>query len=513
MSSGRSFNDQIQDFNPEDGSQWDSWHFTAPLFDDFFILGPKNFLDDVNPTVLYRYPNEDQDDQYHLSKFVFIDGLHWENVDIKDFEEANNHIASDYPDREEIVITRPCAGQITYMYCLRFIGSAFTRPAIKDNQLFEDAKYFRGLEKLPSCRFAFCFVSVHPFHSLLFRLLNMLLDIETKYRISALNLITIAANQNYVKSGKGSDIVYWPESTVDFRTACLEKLYQTALPTYGENMCFCLSGSEPTFWRMPKREDVDFHFPIWGCTALFNWISLPDFISLIAFLLTENYITVVGSNVEMISKCATCLPYLIRPFFWTCPVIALLPPDMSDLFDSPMVTILGVHRRFAKFNATRTLVIDIDEHKIIFPSEIPKFRLPKEISLLNLLSPVWESQKFGMQEPTCETILRIVFEFITDTFVKPHVNSLLTKVTSNGPIGTIFNPELFLSFFPKEDNVFLDRLMETQLFMGAREQLCRMKTKYSDFTEENNDTISLVTGCITPQKKSPCKFTFNGVSI
>ena len=493
----KSINEKLSNFIAEDGNKWEGWHFSAPLFEDFYIIGPKSFGLDPKPTILYHFPEETKGDQSFLHKFVFVDGLHWENISAKTDQEAEFHLSSEYSEREEIVVTRTEAGKTTFIYCLRFRGSAFTRPAIKDEELLEDAAFYRKTGLLPSCKFAFCFVSIHPFHSLLFPFLNLLLDIEIKYRISAMNLYTVARNAQYRKSGVGADIVYWPESTVDFRTACLKQLYTSILPTFGEQICFCFAGSRPTYWKMPKRQDVDFQFAEWGIKALLDWISLADFLTLLAFLLTENYIAVVGSNVEQISKCVTVLPHLIRPFFWTCPVISLLPADLTDILDSPIPTILGLHLRYSQYAPASALIIDLDHHKLILPQDSPAIKLPRESTIASLLAPLWESRINEMPLSVCTTVLRITFEFITDSLVKPNVNALVTKVTEEGTIGTIFIPEVFYSFFSQSDKDFLDRIMETQLFMGAREQLCLMKTQYTDLSQEKLSHLVTQSGIIS----------------
>lgn len=469
---------QLSNFIAEDGEKWDSWHINAPLFEEFMILGPKDFAEDVKPTILYHYPEDTPTEYGSISRFIFVDGQHFRNIRIASDHEADINLSYDYPEREQVVITKGEAGRTTYIYCLRFRGSALSRPAIDDQNLVADAHYYRSINLMPSCMFAFCFISFHPFHSLLFPILNFLLDTETKYRISSYNLMTAAHLSHYTKSGKGADIVFWPESLIDFRKECLHTFYQTSLPMYGENLCFCMGGTRPLFWKMPKCEDIDSQFAYWGITALLDWINIDDFITLIAYLMAESYVTVVGSNIESLSKVATVIPQLIRPFFWTSPVIPILPYDLLDLLDSPVPTIIGLHNRFVSHVPKYSVVVDIDSKTVKYP-EGPKLKMPKDDILKAMLVPLFKAGFGQMNIGIAQNILRICSEFILDTIVKQVITSLITKVNEKNTEGTMFIPEIFYACFQPSDKQFLQMMNDAQYFVAAREQLCRIKTKTS----------------------------------
>ncbi|EAX96902.1 hypothetical protein TVAG_272300 [Trichomonas vaginalis G3] len=478
-----SISNQLLNFTAEDGDKWESWHAYAPLFEEFMILGPEDLAVNPHPKVLYHFPEDSQTEHNALAKFLFVDGENFRNIDISTDHLADIELSSDYPEREQIVITRGEAGRTTYIYCIRFRGSAFSRPAVNNENLLDDAHFYRSIKVMPSCMFAFCIVSYHPFHSLLFHILNLLLDIETKYRISSYNLNSAAHLSYYRKSGKGADIVFWPESTIEFRKECLETFYQASLPMYGETICLCMSGSRPIFWRMPKREDIDIQFACWGISTLLDWISLDDLITLLSFLLLENYFAVVGTNIEAISKITTVLPQLILPFFWTSPVISILPKDLLALLDSPVPTILGIYSKFRKLIPSHYVIIDIDKKHISYPNE-PMLKLPKHKFLRNMLAPIYEAGQ--MNVGIAQNILRIISEFIIDTIVKQVISALITKVNEKNTEGTMYLPDLFYSVFDKEDLPFLKKMNETQYFVAAREQLCRMKTSINS----NNQSFS-----------------------
>ena len=354
-------------FKKEDGIEWSYWKYSDPLFEKFYIIGPKNFL---NPEiqVLYHYPDDEDINKYNIQKFLFVEGNRYINVPLKNLNTKLGEIEKNYENIKELVIIKSEVGANNFIYCIKFRGNIYTRPAVNDNSLIEEIEFYQKFGISPSCDFAFCFVSNHPFQSILFPILKLLLEIEFKFRISSINLTCLAKG---IKTPSDPSFAIWPNSTVEYRKNVLDSLFSLMLPSFGEKISFSFSGGNQYIWKMPLEADVPFEFTLWGYNSIMKWISLKDLLLLLTSLLTENPTVVVGSNVQQIVQAVTFLPRIIYPFIWLYPVITLLPSDILDFLDSPSPTMIGLLSKYKKelIKYPHFLIIDLDEKKIEFSQE------------------------------------------------------------------------------------------------------------------------------------------------
>lgn len=239
----------IENFEPEDGNYFQRWDLSEPLFDNFFILGPEIFNPYSEPTCLFQYPlrfhkiensESKSDKNYHFeidnigsqtTKFLFPDGIHFIEND-ENYQIIDSSIADTFskPPKvfDHIIYIKNEVSVPHYYFCLRFRCSPFSRPAAFGIKEFEtlineiddidyDNNYLNNrvkalyLEKMkkyfmndfvlyesttvcPSCLFAYCFETHHPFQDLFFKLIKTIVNVESSSRSMAINLHSVINN-------------------------------------------------------------------------------------------------------------------------------------------------------------------------------------------------------------------------------------------------------------------------------------------------------------------------------
>ena len=465
-----SFSDLALEFKPEDGRAWEQWDPNEPLFRNFCILGPKSFHGPAKPVCLYKYPPTEKS-ELCIEKFCFVDGLKFANLRLPDLTDVQRHVMGTNPNMEEVLFMNASSEKSVFSYCLRFRASPWTRPALLDDTFEDDVRFYAERQLYPTCLFAFCFVSTHPFHSLLFRVLRELVEFEMQARARAPNVYFMMGPRD-VAADKKFEFV-WPGSVFHERVEILEALSKVRLPQFGVDLKLTIGEDRSLTWRMPVKEELHLQMAVWARSPVIDWITLDDLMKLLAAVLLENYIVVLGQRIVSVVHAVTLLPQIVNPFVVTSPVITMLPPDMFELMESPMASILGICAKFRPKIPEGRVVIDLDNKAISFP-EMEK--LPKSQQLRNVLEPIWGTREKEFSQATAETILRLIHEFMEIEFSAPIVRAMVTKACKDGAEGTRFVPELFLPTFSRPERAFISQWMDTLQFQSFKEQKCRQKS-------------------------------------
>lgn len=466
----------IKDFRAEDGRAWKMWDFSLPLFEHFFIIGPTNFHDQIEPVCLYEYPNKGEANKFALEKFCFIDGLHFKNIKLRNSHSMSGKFSETPESIEEYIFINHEAGTPWYHYCIRFHACPLDRPALPDpnDEMNDDIRYFRSVGVFPSCLFAYCLVSRHPFHELLFQILRMILKCEARVRMSSANLHGLASKQPYLTDSLMKEYI-WPSNVVQHREQLLESIYNTHLPAFGAHLTVSLNDDlEPPFdWQMPAPGEIGLQMALWGYAPLMEWISVEDFLDLITCILLEHSIVVTGTDIQKVGKTVVFLPQLIAPFCWLSPIVTLVPRDRLGLLEAPMSTISGVYKKFLPPDTGDCVVVDLDLKEVLFGRYNRKFVIPNKQELVKLLEPIW-----GLEtSPKKITSILNLVAFHLELQIRDQMSkSTMTKIDMDGE-ATGFAGQLFKSRYREESRRFIEEFMKTQIFQGHKEQICLNMTK------------------------------------
>ena len=112
----------ITDFVADDGIEWKAWDYSAPLFDHFFIIGPRDFHNDTEPCCLYKFPKDGSDNEFRLERFLFLDGLQFRNLPAQNKDECSELFCCMPKDIEEFKFEPKPQGRVS-----PFISSFFMK--------------------------------------------------------------------------------------------------------------------------------------------------------------------------------------------------------------------------------------------------------------------------------------------------------------------------------------------------------------------------------------------------
>lgn len=471
--------ESLAKFTPDDGRQWNEWEPSNPLFEKFYILGPKSFdKNDNEISILYEYPEKCAEGLV-IQDFLFIENIEIPDISFKDSLHKESYVCTANNIYDKAIFFKNVTGTPVYTYCLKFVASPLTRPSelVNDNVFIELDKY-RNSETIPQALFALCIESIHPFYKFYFMILERILQNEAKSRISAQNI--------YFKNYSCDNIQHtmlWPNSSYFIRESFLNQLLQSFLPCYNEKLTIYSNGFPDFTFQMPSIEDSSFSIALWSYKPLLRWMKIEDFLCLISSLLLEKTIFVVGSKAEEIIKTTAFLPQLISPFLWVCPLISILPPNLEDILDVPMSSIIGLLSRLKNRIPTESFIIDLDERKFIKPESILKLPFHNELKAeLKQNSYIFKGRKDSLSKKSALELLKIIKKFIKEKLAEPVLKSIMTNLRTDGSEGSMFISKIYFDFFnDKYDKYqsFIQILLETTLFNAFKEQNCRNKTRLS----------------------------------
>lgn len=80
----------------------------------------------------------------------------------------------------------------------------------------------------------------------------------------------------------------------------------------------------------------------WALPCLFSMLSLEKIIKVVSLALNEQSVIVVSAKYGVCSSAVLGLAYLLRPLFWCCPIIPILPSSMSTMLAAPCPLFVGI---------------------------------------------------------------------------------------------------------------------------------------------------------------------------
>jgi hypothetical protein len=222
--------------------------------------------------------------------------------------------------------------------------------------------------------------------------------------------------------------------------------------------------------------------------TLLSLLPLEDIVRLVAAVLLDGQILVVGSSLKEVSHCVLALQLLARPFTFCGPVIPILPssPLFLRLLDSPTPFLIGVaptpELREVQFLES-CIFVHLDR-QFVGPSATPCY--PRQKGVLQKVQRLLAREKSQMPHPFgFPTVFRLhanhkfSFSQTTSDLVAAAFGDPLTQLFGDEVCGffvtdnttrrkeggvTVFNAELFLAQSNPDDYPFLKEFLESQNF-------------------------------------------------
>lgn len=436
----------------------------GPIFEHFFIIGPKSFKNNCNPEFLYEYPDSGKSNELQLHKLLFNDNCPVYEEKIKKNEQIYLQITQLPQARNELLTLIHTTSWPYFVYTLRFYADPFNRPALVGNHqqiLNEEIQYFANKRRTKRKMFAMCFVTTYPFHTLFYPLLKYIFDVELNARMASKNL---DFNQTSFFSRKSAAIENfelvecWPLKAFEARKTFLEAIYSSPLPEFGETMNLLIDRRITFTWNMPKADQVKLQIPIWASYSLLSWIDFDVLIILISAMLTERSIGVFGSNIEEVMKIVIFLPYLVQPFDWVSTVLPII--DNIEIISSPTPGIYGYNIRELKNVEEDIIIINADTKEVLINQSI--YQIPQYDVLKPSLQRLFEEMKDSKNQysQSLEKILTEISSHLYRTIVT-HFHEAQIEVYGEKRID---KSRLVSSFPDPIDAAFIKEFYDTMLF-------------------------------------------------
>ena len=512
----------------DDNEQSQGWDITKPLFNQFFIIGPQEFKDkpkslynqnshiDFTPTTLYQYPEKSEPKKYGDLIMPFgtkiNDSQQLSTRDSKIEFSSQNEILND------VTFYKVDGNDPVFVYAIIFRATPFSLPAFLNPLLLDLLILFRDSKiNTPVFKCAFVFETVHPFHSLFFRLLRTMIKFEFQVRNTKMNLKIL--NKGFVIPYNWNASEYWPCSTFFSRLDFLNSLYKTSLPVFGETIAIKFNDRiVPDFtWRMPERNVIAYSPAEVGYKEIMSWINLENYISLMEVTLLSYPIAVLGNNISDITKTVSFIPNIIMPFVWSNPVLSLAPKEQTaDFLNAATPLIVGAFSEYAdgqSIDKDYTLII-IENKEIAFFKDPPQ--IPGRKELLSALEKHFDTLKNHINFDTVKSIFKITQDHIYK-FITKKMESCLEYKTIDGKSGTIFDQDKYFTLFSKDELDFITEFFDSQNFKTCVSKLCYINTsirKGNDMSLEGlggwsasvQQMLDEIDGIRKPIKRSPAQF-------
>ena len=499
---------QKPEFCVQDGNPWQEWRLSAPIFEQFFILGPKSFDKSADPDVLYQNSATASDSGCGIGRFIFDQGLdlRQEKLSREDkikMLEAPNEV------KDRLVLVRKEAGFSLFTHCVTFRASVFTRPTTPGlGSVEETYKAVMG-KKVATALFAFCFTTAHPFFDFFFKLVDTFLEMAARNRQQSRFFEALQKPKEMQKCAHDvKENWLWWEMEMNERESLLEMLRFMHMPSFDERFMFQYYGRNDSInfkWKMPLPGDVMMSVCKLGCFPLMSWIGEDDFIMLLSSILLEHVIIVAGSSMSDVVNTVTYLSQLPCPFSWVLPTVNIVPRDLLELLESPGGLMCGIMANILPARKEHHVIVNLDEEKIEFVRGTVKL-LNSDV-LLKRLQPFFDKQKEKRREKKkekkrdrkrenklsvddIEEFLRNIEAFLTEHIAAPMASKLKRGVDREGRSGTDFNLNAFLSSFKGEAEAFVRAFTDGQMFMTFKEQLCRTFTKEQKVIRQLQNTFT-----------------------
>ena len=479
------------EFCVQDGNAWQKWSLSAPIFDHFFIIGPKAFDKNAEPEVIFSFSRGEVEGAAGIGRLIFDQGIDMrqEKMSSKDKLKA---LESPNEVKDRLVLVRKEAGFSVFTHCVIFRGSVFTRPTTPGiGSVEETVKALKG-SKVTTALFAFCFTTAHPFFDFFFRLVDAFLEMGARNRRES-HLFEVLKAEKMPKNVQDvkEDWLWWNMERNE-RVGYLEMLRFMHMPSFDERFMFRYYGirdkkaSIKFQWTMPLPGDVMLSVCKLGCFPLMSWITPDDFIMLLSSILLEHVIIVAGSSMSEVVNTVTYLAQLPCPFSWVLRIVNIIPSDCLELIDSPGGIMCGLMANSLppRKDLSHHVVVNLDKKKIDFVrGTVP---ILKSGVLLKRLQPFFEDRSIQ----NIEKFLRDIEAFLTENIAAPMAGKLKRGVDKEGRSGTDFNLNAFLGLFKGNDEEFIRNFSEGQMFVSFKEQICRTFTKEQKVVRQLQNTFT-----------------------
>lgn len=116
--------------------------------------------------------------------------------------------------------------------------------------------------------------------------------------------------------------------------------------------------------------------------ALLSTLSMQNILQVVAFLLQEQRVLLVSSQVDILTLCAESFISLLYPFKWMHPFVPILPSQLIEYLEAPTPYLMGVTRNvFDSSECQQALdgvvIVTLDQNKVEVPDAFEAVSLPK----------------------------------------------------------------------------------------------------------------------------------------
>jgi hypothetical protein len=153
---------------------------------------------------------------------------------------------------------------------------------------------------------------------------------------------------------------------------------EVPLPPSGKVAVLYTIGHEQISISRPARNE----FPLCQCpiTQLFEYLSVPNVLSVFTAMLLEKKILLTCSQYSVLTNVAEALNAIIFPFRWQHVYIPVLPQVYAEFLSAPVPFLMGIHSSALPGLqlSSEIMVVDIDHNRVTIPKDGPMPRLPEK---------------------------------------------------------------------------------------------------------------------------------------
>jgi hypothetical protein len=268
-------------------------------------------------------------------------------------------------------------GTNTYMICW---NADSDRPiyvfVVRIWELFEEPSAWVGVDRIQTGSLiaagrhvterAYCIASRNPYARLFWQML---------WELGRLEYRRLMANDTADRVRQSKRI----QCFISMMTTLSTKHYAPGKELVLENAaCFSTGRIQyqvPGEWQSLRVSVAAICLPV-----LLRAMSAQHIVMLVAALLTETRIVVMGRDPGRVSACVMALASIVAPFAWQGSLWPLLPPSLTELFQSPVSFLAGVatHSRAQPEGVDEALITAmVDRNELIVTGTVPALPCPE----------------------------------------------------------------------------------------------------------------------------------------
>jgi hypothetical protein len=355
----------------------------------------------------------------------------------------------------------PTIEHAPYFYCCRLEVNAFTCPSICNNAPFEDLFEASCLGSMELADLTMVIQTRWPFRDLYHSLFEWVLQSDYVGRIEVKPLI---------EAGTPVDSS-WPGAQRVKLDGILTELagrpFEAGTPFFRIDC----PPFAPFEWTNEMEVRPEIQLARETLARLVQFVKPPQFLQLLAALLTEQPIVVMGNKVGPVSEAVLAMHLLLYPLTWQSPSASVLAPALFDLLDAPSSYLYGITEPSAPIPPT-TVVLDLTDGSLTGP---PLPVLPASEDLRVTLETHWENLAAN-EEEAVYLILDAVENMIKDLLYNAQ-RAIVTDYSSVHVKGSTFVPELWFATFKLQDRPFAAAMNETQLMQFYVQFECTKRSR------------------------------------